>query len=488
MCTSYAQDITSMTTTSPVYQNKPQRANSEDINTIPEHNEQNLINGYALQRASSSDPKLPTQNNIRRDSVSSEEDLYNRSPTTPTPHLISNGSVSSSVISTPTYLNEKTSRLQTIESGLSLADQQQATAKSPKPPLHSPHRSNSNSSSSSLLPPIPNEEDDDKRSNSILPQITLQRQASHQSQQSTTSYYSVDAGKHNFLSYNTPNPNLTGDNDSINTHVSNGSLVFKYQVGEETPPADYALPASILKVYGDDVSPNTNDDEGDRNVRGGVNHHHWHSGISSTIVYKPSFDEDTTDGDEEIDEELGTRLQNAGDNTEQGKKKSKNKPPRKSPPRLPHLPYHERKRLAELEEKEKQRRKSEADEKEKKRKSRKVSPKKTRIVKGASREYKVHTSEQTPLNDTKNGYGSSKNEDNKTQATGNNPSWFGQLVNIVTGNNNSTDIDVEEEAKSYLNQGQAFLKKTEKERMKLKEQGRKEELAHVNIPVSNQSL
>ena len=475
-------------TTSPVYQNKPQRANSEDINNVNE--QQNLTNSYALQRASSSDPKLPTQSNIRRDSISSEEtdSVYNA--TTPPRHLISNGSVSSSVMSTPTYLNEKTSRLQTIESGLSLADQQQA-AKSPKPPLHSPHRSSSNSSSS-LLPPIPNEEDDDKRINSILPQITLQRQTSHQSQQSTTSYYSVDAGKHNFLSYNTPNPYLSGDNDSINTHVSNGSLVFKYQVGEETPPADYALPASILKVYGDDVSPNTNDEETSKDGRGGVNHHNWHSGISSTIVYKPSFDEDTTDGDEEIDEELGTTLQNAGDNTEQGKKKSKSKPPRKSPPRLPHLPYHERKRLAELEEKEKQRRKSEADEKEKKRKSnRKVSPKKTRIVKGASRDYKVHTSEHTPLNDTKNGYGSSSNkrEDEQQQAKdGGNPSWFGQLVNIVTGNRDSSDIDVEEEAKSYLNQGQAFLKKTEKERMKLKEQGRKEELAHVNIPVSNQSL
>jgi len=483
--------MTTTDATSPIYQNKPQRANSEDINNANE--QQNLINSYALQRASSSDPKLPTQNNnthdmhnnnIRRDSMSSEESdsIYNA--TTPPRHLISNGSVSSSAMSTPTYLNENTSRLQTIESGLSLADQQAAAAKSPKPPLHSPHRSSSNGSST-LLPPIPNEEDDNKTSNSILPQITLQRQTSHQSQQSTTSYYSVDAGKHNFLSYNTPNPNISGDNDSINTHVSNGSLVFKYQVGEETPPADYALPASILKVYGDDVSPNTNDEEGDKNVRGGVNHHNWHSGISSTIVYKPSFDEDTTDGDEEIDEELGTTLQNVGDNTEQGKKKSK--PPRKSPPRLPHLPYHERKRLAELEEKEKQRRKSEAEEKEKRRKSRKVSPKKTRIVKGASREYKVHTSEQTPLNDTKNGYGSSKTEDNEQQPTGNNPSWFGQLVNIVTGNN-SSDIDVEEEAKSYLNQGQAFLKKTEKERMKLKEQGRKEELAHINIPVSNQSL
>jgi len=480
--------FTTMTvdTTSPIYQNKPQRANSEDINNANE--QQNLTNSYALQRASSSDPKLPTQHNIRRDSISSEESDSVYNATTPPRHLISNGSVSSSVVSTPTYLNEKTSRLQTIESGLSLADQQAAAAKSPKPPLHSPHRSSSNGSSS-LLPPIPNEEDDNKTSNSILPQITLQRQTSHQSQQSTTSYYSVDAGKHNFLSYNTPNPNLSGDNDSINTHVSNGSLVFKYQVGEETPPADYALPASILKVYGDDVSPNTNTEETSKDVRGGVNHHNWHSGISSTIVYKPSFDEDTTDGDEEIDEELGTTLQNVGDNTEQqGKKKSKNKPPRKSPPRLPHLPYHERKRLAELEEKEKQRRKSEAEEKEKKRKSnRKVSPKKTRIVKGASRDYKVHTSEQTPLNDTKNGYGSSKSEDNE-QPTDNNPSWFGQLVNIVTGNNNSTDIDVEEEAKSYLNQGQAFLKKTEKERMKLKEQGRKEELAHVNIPLSNQSL
>jgi len=481
--------MTTTDTTSPVYQNKPQRANSEDINNNA-INEQNLTSSYALQRASSSDPKLPTQHNIRRDSISSEESDSVYNAITPPRHLISNGSVSSSVMSTPTYLNEKTSRLQTIESGLSLADQQ--AAKSPKPPLHSPHRSSSNGISS-LLPPIPNEEDDDKRSNSILPQITLQRQTSHQSQQSTTSYYSVDAGKHNFLSYNTPNPNIGGDNDSINTHVSNGSLVFKYQVGEETPPADYALPASILKVYGDDVSPNTNDgEETNEDVRGGINHHNWHSGVSSTIVYKPSFDEDTTDGDEEIDEELGTTLQNAGDNTEQeGKKKSKNKPPRKSPPRLPHLPYHERKRLAELEEKEKQRRKSEADEKEKKRKSnRKVSPKKTRIVKGASRDYKVHTSEQTPLNDTNNGYGSSKSDDNEQQqATGNNnPSWFGQLVNIVTGNNNSSNIDVEEEAKSYLNQGQAFLKKTEKERMKLKEQGRKEELAHVNIPVSNQSL
>ena len=31
------------------------------------------------------------------------------------------------------------------------------------------------------------------------------------------------------------------------------SLVFKYTPGRETPPAEYSLPASILRVYGDDA-------------------------------------------------------------------------------------------------------------------------------------------------------------------------------------------------------------------------------------------
>jgi len=80
------------------------------------------------------------------------------------------------------------------------------------------------------------------------------------------SYYSVDAGKHGFLSHHRephspfPHPSRhpcdrDGEDDDSQDgarSASNDSLVFKYEPGQETPPAEYALPASILGVYGVD--------------------------------------------------------------------------------------------------------------------------------------------------------------------------------------------------------------------------------------------
>ena len=59
---------------------------------------------------------------------------------------------------------------------------------------------------------------------------------------SPLSYYSVDAGKHGFFNRTKSTGSASDDNDS---------LVFKYLQGEETPPAEYALPASILGLYGE---------------------------------------------------------------------------------------------------------------------------------------------------------------------------------------------------------------------------------------------
>jgi Fe-S cluster biosynthesis and repair protein YggX len=79
------------------------------------------------------------------------------------------------------------------------------------------------------------------------------------------SHYSVDAGKHGFLSHAAKLHLGTaergerrgygsdverGSSDSVMSG-GNDSLVFTYKPGEDTPPAEYALPASILKVYGD---------------------------------------------------------------------------------------------------------------------------------------------------------------------------------------------------------------------------------------------
>ena len=114
-------------------------------------------------------------------------------------------------------------------------------------------------------------------------------------------------------------------------------------------------------------------------------------------------------------------------------------------------------------------------------------------------------SERTPfLNGTKNGYGSNNDIDNTSNSYNSNNNeqkegggWFGQLVSIVTGKPNTTSGDtindddieaqqqhIEEETKSYRDRANAFLKKTEKERLLLKEQKRSDEIHNVTVPVS----
>jgi hypothetical protein len=62
------------------------------------------------------------------------------------------------------------------------------------------------------------------------------------SDQTTNSYYSVDAGKHGFLTHNKDH-SLNDDNDS----VANGSLVLKYE--PEDLPQRQTTPPCILPYH-----------------------------------------------------------------------------------------------------------------------------------------------------------------------------------------------------------------------------------------------
>ena len=279
--------------------------------------------------------------------------------------------------------------------------------------------------------------------------------------------------------------------------MSNGSLVFKYQVGEETPPAEYALPASILKVYGDDhlllqeeesklqssagsynafISPDSGGGSGVEG--GGIDSKVWQRANTngsggqasySSVVYSPSSDEE--------DELVGGSFNEHKSN--KPRKSQKRSPPRapsqgnrssygargessqssshsnSSSLGIPHLlaqtnespspnrdrilPYHERKRLLELEqqkekeEEEKRRRRREEETRRKDNKNMSMKPgsrTSNRLNNGKSSSgtggrrdttgrggtYN-NKSEKTPfLNGTKNGYGSNNDIDNTTNS------------------------------------------------------------------------
>jgi len=128
--------------------------------------------------------------------------------------------------------------------------------------------------------------------------------------------------------------------------------------------------------------------------------------------------------------------------------------------------------------------------------------------------------ETTPLTGKKHkgvaaapkGYGTSPAKDGKERRApnndgnnNNNGGWFGQLVSIVTSGGKSEDNNrtpsiggqdegrdderrIQDVTKSYRDRGRAFLEQTEKERTKMKERNRMEELNNVTVPVTNQSF
>lgn len=125
-------------------------------------------------------------------------------------------------------------------------------------------------------------------------------------------------------------------------------------------------------------------------------------------------------------------------------------------------------------------------------------------------------SEKTPLtskqrsngsyygaSETSNSTNSTDNSQDRQEQQQQTVGWFGQLVSIVTGATSPIEEErdnneehhqegsmqqLQDEEKAYRNKGRAFLKKTENERMKMKEQRGVEKLNNVIVPVKKQSL
>mmetsp|Transcript_34027 Transcript_34027/g.62611 ORF Transcript_34027/g.62611 Transcript_34027/m.62611 type:complete len:685 (-) Transcript_34027:237-2291(-) len=486
-----------------------------------------------LQRAASSEAQLPSYHSGSL-SISSDDDIYNSGtsqhennyhyntlqhhdsfnhsstkPQQPLPaaaqitraksdssHNDSSTTTKSRLLQTTPHSGMK--RLQTIESGIALAQQDPtvggASSSPPKrhtsmiqqqhhsPQCQSPHTGNLETTSpqgnaSPLLPP-----------RHLLPS-------------SDYSYYSVDAGKHGFLNQHHPIVH-SNDNDSdvgsIDGNSSNGSLVFKYLPGEETPPAEYALPASILRVYGvecDEAAPTFSTENGNRIQ--------WHrteregscvsNGSRSSIVFDVEHGIDGTN-------ESPNEARNDKDTIKRGSPPNNLSSLRDlSPKRI--LPYHERKRLMELEEEKEKKLKKNAS----KNSARMQQQSKMNKMRGrGQRRGSPKEDELTPLTGRQsdkgcdaNGYGTGNNNNDQLSSTPN-TAWFGQLVAIVTGKSDHNEPQqkqeeqvrgrIQDETQSYRDRGRAFLEKTEKEREKRMEQSRMEELNNVTIPVAKQSF
>jgi len=334
--------------------------------------------------------------------------------------------------------------------------------------------------------------------------INGNHQTKHSYNPSSSSYYSADAGKHGFLSHTHTKSNGSIGSDSDD----NGSVVFKYLPGEETPPAEYALPATIMQVYGEDedrvvvvdhlvlkrdASEQSNississiGDDGDGEV------------IASTVNGVGNMDKDKVDSNGNRSSQQQQLLPPplpllaADDNSPS------------SSPEIRILPYQERKRLSqapdgdEMKKKmqlqvqtQQQRKKKSTSKKE--HKGRDISGKAERHVPSSLGNGDKESSSLLPIHKVDNSSNSNhygavssqngstpKNDHDDHQQRPKKTGWFGNLVTIVVGKDEQTII--EEESQSYRDQARAFLEKTEEERMKLKEMAKMEELNQLTIP------
>mmetsp|Transcript_23898 Transcript_23898/g.48414 ORF Transcript_23898/g.48414 Transcript_23898/m.48414 type:complete len:601 (-) Transcript_23898:141-1943(-) len=360
--------------------------------------------------------------------------------------------------------------LQTIESGISLSGKDGGNISSPR--IHnisSPHHSPDNKqnkvyhapSPPSPLPPLPRKQINAHPTLSNNDSMDYSECPTHRSQ---FSHYSTDAGKHGMVWYQ------HDSEDEENS--SSGSLVFTYLPGQEIPPAEYALPASILKVYGVDC-----DGVGSVDVpiemEGQLMHYRLESdGTNSSLVSVSSHD---SKGDEK--RSIGKSDENGnkdGNISYHAVDVSPQVQSHAQPPRfylIPAdqvsctnhyqqriLPYHERKRLMERE-----------DEIE-----RKEAEERELMSKYA----------------TKNGYGSFVHG-NETSGNQQQLGWFGKITSIFRGQPQELHRrygSVEDESKLYRDRAQAFLKQTLSERNKIKEQLKLDEMKNVTIPMHGHSL
>lgn len=165
------------------------------------------------------------------------------------------------------------------------------------------------------------------------------------------------------------------------------------------------------------------------------------------------------------------------------------------------LPYHERKRLAEGQDSKQHR--SHQQQQEQQRKKKNTSNKggvggttgKRKVTSSFNddKESSSLLSDRAVTNNNYNHYGAmsaEKGKDDNDQQQEQQPKksgWLGSIVSMVSGKDNNQS-SIEDESKSYLDQGRAFLKRTEEERMRLRETSKVEELNQLNIPYGNRSF
>ena len=233
------------------------------------------------------------------------------------------------------------------------------------------------------------------------------------------------------------------DSDSaVDSYVD--SIVFHYTPGD-VPPAEYALPASILKVYGVDCEcmAAVSAPDSDRLASSLTN-----SGSELDCL---EANDDVQTSEEPLPQMHMNRYEVL--------------PPQdEDPEQQILLPYHERKRLTEIKEKE---------EKKNARKESKLAAK-NKVSKAQNNAQK---------NDLNYDY-------EQNQAPG--FKLFNHLTALITGKQDHLNEtlkhkrygSIENESKQYLDRGKAFLQKTRIERTKFREQCKSNELKNVTVPVS----
>ncbi|KAL3787078.1 hypothetical protein HJC23_011762 [Cyclotella cryptica] len=330
-------------------------------------------------------------------------------------------------------------------------------------------------------------------------------QATHRSQ---NSHYSIDAGKHGFLSHGhlphhandggmdrfllratAQNHNGGGDGYDSDSAVDSlvDSIVFHYTPGMEVPPAEYALPASILKVYGvdcecfpEEMMPNGEQHHPAR-MLGDVTYRNFCKSSNDRLVSELTIESDNDDVPETYamrhdlpDQEKNADFDESGIlyQTRQTNNRLELLPPIGPQTEIPQpriLPYHERKRLFEEEEKRKQK----AAKKEAKQSGGKIRGDKAE---------KTESSDKQSFSNVESYQGPFQ--------------WFSQLAALITGQQTQKQSgilsqkqqhkhygSINDESKQYRARGQAFLQKTEQERIKIKEKCKTDELKNVTIPV-----
>ena len=325
-------------------------------------------------------------------------------------------------------------------------------------------------------------------------------QTKHIYNPSSTSYYSVDAGKHGFLSRVKTNGSTGSDSDD------NGSIVFKYRPGEETPPAEYALPESILKVYGDHVVV-LKRQSSDRSHDSSISSHAYEddeggSGATAegTQVRKVKKNNVSQSGKTINPQQL------------QQQQQQEDLPPSlpllptyddspSSSPEIRMLPYHERKRLAEGQDSKQLRSQQQQQQQQRKKKNTSnkgggegtTGKRKVTSSLNTDKESSSLLSDRAVAKPNSNYYGAmpaengKDDDDHKQEQQSKKSGWLGSIVSMVSGKDNNQS-SIEDESKSYLDQGRAFLKRTEEERMRLRETSKVEELNQLNIPYGNRSF